>query len=447
MSTFFADEVSRLPGESVIPTDTATLEAVNPAWTLAGGVWTATIPDEGVVTLDWWTTSQYAQSPLTPRMGYILTIEVNADQDATVRWLAHVTYQDGGTLPLADGAANHDADTPIMAGAWQVTARAWDAPAGVTSGSFSVEVSAPIGTLVQLRAPMAAPLDGPLVVRADRVVARSIETSPDGDIGVVIDNAAWQGFPGVVFNRTYPGMSHPPALAAYTADGRGFEGGALVLHGGRVPGGGESRIGATPTVTSAYTRSADAATWSLVETKTSRATLVHQAPTGSAVCAVDDAGAAIYTSPATGDGAILRAEGGSATYGRVTAGSVRTVPLEPLLVAPPAPAGWSTQFLTGGIVVRPSLAGKHCHTRVRLTRTGAALALTTSFTTIAAGWIPADLRTSLEDQVDARVTSPGDVVVRATYSSGDIAVRASSSLSVSTGGFFTVTLDWFVPTT
>src|SRR5699024_5862649 len=136
---------------------------------LTGDVW-ETVATEDVTVLDWGT-----PAPVTPRMGYVLTVEVQTDQPAEVRWLIHQTYYDGGTLTLADGAANIDPTTPVTAGAWVATARAWDAPEGIVSGSFVTEVTAPVGTTIQLRAPFAAPLDGPLTIRAGAISADKIE--------------------------------------------------------------------------------------------------------------------------------------------------------------------------------------------------------------------------------------------------------------------------------
>lgn len=169
MTTFLQDEIGRVPGASVIPTDTAAILAANPAWTLAGDVW-ETVTTEDMTVLEW-----VGDAPLTPRMQYALTIDVNVSVDASVRWLVHQTYYDGGTLTLADGAANIDPTTPVTAGAWTATARAWNAPEGIESGHFTTEVTAPIGTLIQLRAPFAAPLDGPLQIRAGAISAETIE--------------------------------------------------------------------------------------------------------------------------------------------------------------------------------------------------------------------------------------------------------------------------------
>src|SRR5699024_7808631 len=130
MTTFLDDEIGRVPGESGSPTDSAAIRAVNRAWSGTGVVW-VTVATEAVTVLDWCT-----PAPVTPRMGYVLTVEVQTDQPAEVRWLIHQTYYDGGTLTLADGAANIDPTTPVTAGAWVATARAWDAPEGIVSGSF-----------------------------------------------------------------------------------------------------------------------------------------------------------------------------------------------------------------------------------------------------------------------------------------------------------------------
>lgn len=226
MTTFLQDEIARVPGESVIPTDTAALLATNPTWTLTGDVWETTTTSD-VTVLDWWTTGQYTEAALTPRMGYVLTVDVHAPVDVQMRWLAHVTYDDDGIMDLADGAANTDPVTLIKGGDWTAVARAWNAPAGVTTGSFTTEITAPAGTPIKIRAPFAAPLDGPLVV--GHVAGASFRTTDDlpGQVTFADDALNYGGTSG-------PGVRVEPAdITGYTAaPGIGPAGSAMVISGG-----------------------------------------------------------------------------------------------------------------------------------------------------------------------------------------------------------------------
>ena len=253
MTTFFEDEVSRLPGETVIPA--AGVEANNPAWTLTNGVWSTTVPEQGVAVLDWWATNQAAEHPLTPRMTYLLAATLTVSEDVDVRWLVHVTYEDQGTGTLADGAANVDPTTRVPAGDPVETARQWTAPQGVASGSFTIEITGTPGTTVTLAAPVAAPLDGPLSV--GNVVGATFRTSDDLPGQVTFSDTAAEGAPGIsIAPVNASGMVRLP----YIAPGLG----GISVFGGESGAGDSAEVYARPTYAGMYGSGADGS-WSRVQ--------------------------------------------------------------------------------------------------------------------------------------------------------------------------------------